>query len=252
MVISVPWYWAVFRCCDDDGKQLVFSSMPAEADRQREQLRGVLRGLGATPATPVTILSDGADGPRSLGEAASVGPTRHVLDWFHLSMRIQHVAQAAKGGPDASAADRKAGTRLSETIERIRWRLWHGQVRHGLDLIGETMATLEATTASPATSAALKVARLLSELETYVCGQADIIIDYATARRREEPISTAVTESTVQWLLHRRMNAQQQMRWTPRGAHLMLKVRCAVMNGTFEHDHTVAEQGARRPFRRAA
>ena len=92
------------------GSRLVFSSMPAEADRQREQLRGVLRGLGATPATPVTILSDGADGPRSLGEAASVGPTRHVLDWFHLSMRIQHVAQAAKGWPDASVEDRKAGT----------------------------------------------------------------------------------------------------------------------------------------------
>jgi|ERR1700733_3199429 hypothetical protein len=32
---------------NDDGKQLVFSSMPAVADRQREQLRGVLRGLGA-------------------------------------------------------------------------------------------------------------------------------------------------------------------------------------------------------------
>jgi hypothetical protein len=114
------------------------------------------------------------------------------------------------------------------------------------------MATLEATTASPATSDALKVARLLSELEAYVCGQSDIIIDYATARRREEPILTAVTESTVQWLLHRRMNAQQQMRWTPRGAHLMLKVRCAVMNGSLERDHTVAEQRARRPFRRTA
>jgi hypothetical protein len=123
---------------NDDRKQRVFSSMPAEADRQPEQLRGVLRGVGATPATPATILSDGADGPRSLGEAASVGPTRHVLDWFHLSMRIQHVAQAAKGWPDASAEDRKASTRLSETIERIRWRLWHGQVRRGLDLIGET------------------------------------------------------------------------------------------------------------------
>jgi hypothetical protein len=65
---------------NDDGKQVVFSSMPAEADRQREQLRGVLHRLGATPVTPVTILSDGADGPRSLGEAASVGPTHHVLD----------------------------------------------------------------------------------------------------------------------------------------------------------------------------
>jgi hypothetical protein len=71
----------------------------------------------------------------------------------------------------------------------------------------------------------------------------DIIIDYATARRREEPISTAVTEGTVQWLLHRRMNAQQQMRWTQRGAHLMLKVRCAVMNGTLDRDHAVAEAG---------
>src|SRR6202012_1077338 len=101
---------------NDEGKQAVFASVPAEATSQTRQLRGVLRGLGATPATPVTILSDGADGPRSLGEAASVGPTRHVLDWFHLSMRIQHVAQAAKGWPDASAEDRKASTRLSETI----------------------------------------------------------------------------------------------------------------------------------------
>src|SRR3984957_8630388 len=208
--------------------------MPAEADRQWDQLRGVLHELGATPATLITVLSDGADGPRSLGEAASVGPTHHVLDWFHLSMRIQHVAQAAKSWPNTSAEECEAGTRLSDTVERIRWRLWHGQVGRGLELIGETMATLEAMagTTSPAAAVALKVGRLLGELETYVCGQSDIIIDYATARRREEPISTAVTESTVQWLLHRRMNAQQQMRWTPRSAHLMLKVRCAVTNGT--------------------
>src|SRR5271157_3284384 len=103
---------------NDDGKQVVFSSMPAEADRQREQLRDVLHGLGATPATPVTILSDGADGARPLGESASVGPTHHVLDWFHLAMRIQHAAQAAKSWPNTSAEE-CAGSRLSETIERI-------------------------------------------------------------------------------------------------------------------------------------
>ena len=239
---------------NDDGKQVVFSSMPAEADRQWDQLRNVLNGLGATPATPVTILSDGADGPRSLGEAASVGPTHHVLDWFHLAMRIQHAAQAAKSWPNTSAEECAAGSRLSETIERVRWRLWHGQVGRSLELIGETMVTLEgmAETTSAAAAAALKLERLLGDLETYVCGQSDIIIDYATARRRKEPISTAVTESTVQWLLHRRLNAQQQMRWSPRGAHLMLKVRCAVMNGTFQRDHAFAERRAGRPFRRAA
>jgi hypothetical protein len=40
---------------NDDGKQVVFSSMPAEADRQRDQLRGVLHEVGATPGTPVAI-----------------------------------------------------------------------------------------------------------------------------------------------------------------------------------------------------
>ena len=141
------------RVSNHNGKQVVFSSMPAEADRQRDQLRGVPHGLEATPGTPVTILSNGAEEPRSLGEAACVGPTRHALDLFHLSMRIQHVAQAAMSWPDASAKDRKTGASLAETIERINWRLWHGQVRRGLDLIAETMATLEATAeaVSPAT-----------------------------------------------------------------------------------------------------
>jgi len=245
---------------NDDGKQVVFASVPAEADRQREQLRGVLHGLGATPTTPITILSDGAEGPRSLGEAASLGPTRHVLDWFHLSMRIQHVAQTAKGWPDASAGDGRTGAGLyraaglADAIERIRWRLWHGQVKRALDLIGETLVMLDTIAAAslPATTAATKVARGLRALETYVSGQSELIIDYAAARRRHEPISTATTESTVQWLLHRRMNAQQQMRWSPRGAHLMLKLRTAVMNGTLDRDHAVAERWARRPFRPAA
>jgi hypothetical protein len=204
--------------------------------------------------TPVIILSDGADGPRSLGEAASPGPTHHVLDWFHLAMRVQHVAQAATSWPDATETDRQAGTRLAETIERIRWRLWHGQVERALDLIAETVVSMNARADDTAAvaAAARKVARLLDDLETYVSGQSNIIIDYATARRREEPISTAITESTVQWLLHRRMNAQQQMRWSPRGAHLMLKVRASVVNGTLSRDYAMAERWARRPFRRAA
>jgi hypothetical protein len=91
------------------------------------------------------ILSDGADGPRALGEAACVGPTLHVLDWFHLAMRIQHAAQAAKSWPETTPAERKEGARLADTIEHIHRRLWHGQVRRSLDLIGETLAMLEAT-----------------------------------------------------------------------------------------------------------
>src|SRR5215212_1880412 len=180
----------------DEGKPVAFSGVPAEADRQQQQLRGVLHRLGARSSTPVVILSDGADGPRSLGEAACIGPTNHVLDWFHLAMRIRHAAQAAGGWPADTPGDSKDGARLADAVERVRWRLWHGQVQRALDLTGETLTWLEAM-GEPAPVAASKVTALLRGLETYVSGRADLIIDYAKARRRGEPISTATTESAV-------------------------------------------------------
>lgn len=245
----------VAQARNDDGEQIVFSSVPVEADRQTQQPRGVLHRLGATPCTELTILSDGADGPRALGEAARIGPIFHALDWFHLAMRIHHVAQAVKGWPDNRNEDRHEGARFADAVEHVRWRLWHGQVQRALDLIGATVEALDAVAAaaqSPAGATADKVAKLLRSLETYVARQAELIIDYAAARHDAEPISTAPTESTVQWLLHRRMGAKTQMRWSPRGAHMMLKVRTALANGTLERDYAVAECWARRPFRRAA
>jgi hypothetical protein len=37
---------------------------------------------------------------------------------------------------------------------------------------------------------------------------------------------------TANFLVNRRMNKAQQMRWTRRGADRLLQVRCAVYNGT--------------------
>jgi len=117
----------MLACASNDrGEQQLFSSVPVEADRQRQQLNAVLRDLGATRTTPVTVLSDGAEGPRFLGETASPGPTRHVLDWFHLSMRVQHVTQTARSWPRGTKEDLQHGDLLAKTIDRIRWRLWHG------------------------------------------------------------------------------------------------------------------------------
>jgi hypothetical protein len=45
---------------NDDGKLVLFSGVPGEADQQHTQLNGVLSGLGMTTDTEVTILSDGA------------------------------------------------------------------------------------------------------------------------------------------------------------------------------------------------
>ena len=69
-------------------------------------------------------------------------------------MRIQHVAQAAKRWPADTPGEREDGARLADAVERIRWRLWHGQARRALDLIGETLAWLEGMAdAAPAAAA---------------------------------------------------------------------------------------------------
>lgn len=200
---------------DDRDEELVFSSMPAEADRQVEQLRHLLVDRGATANTPVTILSDGAEGPRHLGERASPGPVRHVLDWFHLSMRVQHVAQAVVGWATVASADQERTAELAPAVERVRWRLWHGQVDRALALIGEILIQLTASLTSdrpPSEQRSVrKATKLLCALEIYVAGHAWMIIDYASARRRGEPISTATTESTVQRLLHRRCSVPGEL-----------------------------------------
>ena len=163
----------------------------------------------------------------------------YVLDGFHLAMRDQHAAQCASGWPASTVSDCRTRARFADAVEHIRWRLWHGQTGRALRLIQRSLAAVKAKTEQKTVAAgsAAKLTKALIALETYVSNLADLIIDYASARLSDEPFSTSPTEGAVQWLLHRRMGAQQQMRWSPRGAHLMLQVRTAIFNATFEADH---------------
>jgi hypothetical protein len=44
-------------------------------------------------------------------------------------------------------------------------------------------------------------------------------------------VGTSLTEGTANFLVNRRMNKSQQMRWSRRGADLLLQVRRAALNG---------------------
>jgi len=47
--------------------------------------------------------------------------------------------------PDVSPDNRRTGADLVESIDRIRWRLWQGQVAQGLDLMGLDLRKLFGT-----------------------------------------------------------------------------------------------------------
>ena len=72
----------------------------------------------------------------------------------------------------------------------------------------------------------------LQALDGYLTGQSDWMVNYAERHRAGLRVGTAITEGTANFLVNRRMNKSQQMRWSRRGADLLLQVRCAVYNGT--------------------
>ena len=74
-----------------------------------------------------------------------------------------------------------------------------------------------------------------TELQAYIGTNEGALIDYGQRYRAGKPISTSRAEGTVNQLVSARMNKRQQMRWSPRGAHRVLQVRAAVLDGRVGH-----------------
>ena len=80
----------------------------------------------------------------------------------------------------------------------------------------------------------LSAARLRSlghQLLTYIRSNRTAIVDYGARYRSGQRVATSLAESAVNSLVAKRMVKHQQMRWSQRGAHLMLQVRAAMTNG---------------------
>jgi len=70
----------------------------------------------------------------------------------------------------------------------------------------------------------------VADLADYLRQNAAGIVNYQSWKRRGWRISTSGVEATVNRLIGRRLGKAQQMCWTKRGAHLLLQVRCALLN----------------------
>jgi hypothetical protein len=68
------------------------------------------------------------------------------------------------------------------------------------------------------------------EFHHYIESNRCSIANYGDRYRHGETIATSFVESTVNQVISQRMVKKQQMRWTERGAHLLLQVRTQVLN----------------------
>ena len=140
------------------------------------------------------------------------------------------LAQMTKGAwAYAVAVETKAGA-----LERIKWLLWHGNAPTRLDNI-ECLADDVADLEENPTSASLrKLATMLGEFVTYITNNIGHIVNYGERFRADERISTGFVESAVNQIVDKRFDKRQSVRWTPRGAHLLLQTRTPVLNGDLD------------------
>ena len=102
------------------------------------------------------------------------------------------------------------------------------------------------------TAPSRKLWTALRALDGYLTGQSAWLVNYAERHRAGLRVGTAITEGAANFLVNRWMNKSQQMRWSRRGADLLLQVRCAVYNGTLGSGFGQKFQPANDPYPPAA
>ena len=203
-----------------------FGLVQTHDDKPGRRLIEVLHSQDLQINQSLTFLTDGGDSVRSFLDEISPCAANY-LDWFHLTMRLTVLNQYTRGLAHHSPVEALA---LHSRLERIKWRLWHGDTDVALNRARELAADVAALTSDyPGLQ---RFAKAAAGLVTYIDNNAAAIPDYGERRRYAEPISTAFTESTVNLVVGKRFAKKQQMQWSKAGAHLLLQTRTQTLDGT--------------------
>jgi hypothetical protein len=179
------------------------------------------------------------DGLNNLVCAATEKPTRKILDWFHISMRLRPIEQMARG--IAEAADRSQVALLKELLEiklpNVRHQMWNEQWQAALNRMRDiyrASAGWPNSAGSPDADAVRRFRQHLVSLRDYLLHNWSGLTNYAQDRRRGLRISSAPAESVMSHVINQRMGKRQPMRWSSEGAHFLLQVRCVVLDNRLE------------------
>jgi hypothetical protein len=217
------WFEAIVgKSITEQEESKCFAFVHDYDEKPRRRLFELLKSQGLQTNQTITFLSDGGDTVRDLQFYYSPF-SEHLLDWFHITMRITVMKQMVKGLPQE-----KRFEDIEKEIERVKWYLWHGNVFMALQVLSDLLMDLEPL--DDEESVTDKLWRAVSEFNTYIANNADFIPNYRDRYYYGERISTGFVESTVNQVVSKRMVKKQQMRWTKKGAHLLLQVRTQVLN----------------------
>ena len=167
----------------------------------------ILKDQGWQENRPVTFMTDGGD--TVINMALYMAPaSEHILDWFHITMRITVMQQYVKG---LAHHNEEVTGQLARLLRQIKGFLWHGNLHDGQAVIEALVMELDELQTSYASIKALQ--KTAAEFETYIANNKAMIPNYAERRRYGERVSTGFVESTVNTMVGKRFGKRQQMRW---------------------------------------
>lgn len=217
-----------------EGSAKCFGFVQEVDAKPRRRVFEVLRAQGLQANQSVEFFTDGAAVLQSLTSYLSAEST-HILDWFHLTMRLTVLHQYALGVVQVDAAGGKA---LQDRLHSIKWHLWHGNAERAVEKImdlDDILATHQDDLLVARKYGKLKpLTRLIADFQTYVAQNSGFIVDYSERHHYGERVSTGFVESAVNQVLAKRMVKRQQMQWTKKGAHLLVQARTKVLNEEWE------------------
>ena len=149
-------------------------------------------------------------------------------------MRLRHAEQVAGSLPIDTPEREHARAVIVTEVDRLHWRIWNGKAKDAqitLERIRDVMPVFQGEGGRKKDPAWRRLWKALREIDRYLSSQSTWLVNYAERHRAGLRVGTALTEATANFLVNRRMNKSQQMRWSRRGADLLLQVRCAVLNG---------------------
>ena len=217
------WFEAIVgKSLQDEKPSKRFGFVSKYDDKPKARLNTMLKKQGLQMNQDITFLSDGGDTVRNLQTLISP-QSEHLLDWFHITMKITVMRQTIKG------LDKKDRDNLDEQMESIKWNIWHGNVAKALDKI-ESFCDEVCCEELDKRNKKHSLEKWAEEFYTYIKSNQHFIPNYAERYRHDEIISTSFVESTVNEVISKRMSKKQQMRWTKEGAHKMIQTRIATLN----------------------
>jgi hypothetical protein len=140
-----------------------------------------------------------------------------ILDWFHIGKKFQNVRSAVEDGD-------------KETLERVKWTLWHGRPDEALAKLHRLMTNV--------TDA--KKRSKLEGLYDYLERNKAYLVHDEERDKEQKTYTSQVAESHIESIINARHNKSGKMQWTRAGAHKVLQIRGVMTSKEWEDRWQVA------------